>query len=283
MYSRFAAFCCLLLAFNNSVFADVLVTIRPLQLLVSELLPDDHRVTVLLDGAESPHDFSLSIHDIARLQSADFVVWVGPGFEAHIAPALEKHVASKNVYALMSSQQHGGHGHEHEVSEAEHVWVGFDNVAHIARDISLRLKLRFPDLAEQINGNLASFLRRLAIEKVSVEDTLRASRSGYFAVYHDGYRPFVDEFGLDQRAFIVRDEHSSFGVAHLMKLRQTLDGASCLVADASELERAAVVAKKLNLSLVESDLLAQKLGPDAGYIDYIKNLAGTFETCLGER
>jgi zinc transport system substrate-binding protein len=276
----------LLFVLSPAAYADVLVTIRPLQLLVSELLPASEGVHVLLDESDSPHDFSLSVHDVARLKAADLVFWVGPGFETHLRPALNKYVAQDRAYAFSDFIGDGhidSHDHDHEQNDNEHIWVSFENAERLSVRLAEQLRLHFPSLDQQILNNLDRFLHELESEKQRTESWFKSKGAGYFAVYHDGYRPFVEEFGLDQRAYIVRDEHANVSVSHLLALRREMAGGACLIADVSELEQAEGIARKLDLALVESDLLGQRLAQSDGYIEYIRAMGSVFRRCLAAK
>jgi len=282
---------CLAILFGlpcSAFAAEILTTIRPLQLMVKDLLPAGYSVGVLLDGSESPHDFSLSMHDVRRLKNADMVVWVGENFEVHLSDAFQRYIAEDNLFSLSSvfadykQEDHHGHDHDHHhqpEETAEHLWVSYDNSLKIASNLAKALALRYPNDAKGILQRLDKFLTNLEQARKGSLLVLGKQRRFHFAVYHDGYRPLVDELHLDQRAYVVRYEHVAVGVAHLLELKRELTDASCLIADVNERDHAEPMAQKLGLPLVESDLLARELPEGAGYVGYLRALTEGFMRC----
>src|SRR5690625_6099843 len=59
----------------------VLASIKPLGLIVEEVMGERGQVDTLLQGSASPHNYAVRVSDMQRLQAADVVVWVGPEME----------------------------------------------------------------------------------------------------------------------------------------------------------------------------------------------------------
>ena len=70
--------------------SQVLATIRPLSLLVSDLLAgtETDAVYTLLPGNADPHNYSLRVSDRKALQQARLIVWVGPDMERSLTRPL---------------------------------------------------------------------------------------------------------------------------------------------------------------------------------------------------
>ncbi len=62
----------------------VVVSIKPVHGLVTRLMEGVGEPTLLIDGATSPHAFTLRPSQAAALAEADLVVWVGPALESSL-------------------------------------------------------------------------------------------------------------------------------------------------------------------------------------------------------
>ena len=74
----------LLYALSSSLFAktgNIVVTIKPLHSLVSGVLGDTGKATVLITGNTSPHHFHLKPSHVRLLQNADAVFYIDEEFE----------------------------------------------------------------------------------------------------------------------------------------------------------------------------------------------------------
>lgn len=68
---------------------NVVVSIKPIHSLVASLMQGVGQPALIVDGAASPHTFSMKPSHAAALQDADVVFWLGHGFEAFLAKPLE--------------------------------------------------------------------------------------------------------------------------------------------------------------------------------------------------
>lgn len=117
---------------------EVVVSIKPLHGLVSQVMAGVGEPTLLIEGAASPHGYSLKPSQAQRLQQADLVFWVGPELESFLAkplaslPAKARTVAlahQKGIVLLESDHDHGDHGHDDHKDEHHH-----DEEAHHDHD-----------------------------------------------------------------------------------------------------------------------------------------------------
>lgn len=113
-----------------SAQADVVASVRPLGFIASAIADGVMPTEVLLPDGASPHDFALRPSDIARLRSADLVVWVGPEMEAFMTKSAaqlppNRQVEIATLPAVKPLLMKGGedehdHDHAHENDGDEH-------------------------------------------------------------------------------------------------------------------------------------------------------------------
>jgi zinc transport system substrate-binding protein len=125
-------------AFATNAFAaapDVVVSIKPIHSLVASIMKGVGEPKLIVGGAASPHTFTMKPSNARALESADMVVWVGPGMEAFLKKPLEALASSAKVLTLedatgleklpfreggpFEAHDHGGEHHDGE-GHADH-------------------------------------------------------------------------------------------------------------------------------------------------------------------
>ncbi|MXN43678.1 zinc ABC transporter substrate-binding protein ZnuA [Shinella kummerowiae] len=106
---------------------SVVVSIKPIHSLVSTIMQGVGEPGLIVEGAASPHTYSLKPSNAAALQDADVVFWVGHGLEAFLAKPLESLGGKATVVELEDAPgleklqfREGGpfEAHSHEGEEA---------------------------------------------------------------------------------------------------------------------------------------------------------------------
>lgn len=115
----------------------VVASIKPVHALAAQVMEGVGAPTLLVEGAASPHAFSLRPSQAQALQAADVVFWVGPALEPFMVEAAETLAADARLEALIEApgveiltfrtdpafepHAHGpddAHGHEHDEDHA---------------------------------------------------------------------------------------------------------------------------------------------------------------------
>ncbi len=68
---------------------QVVVSIKPIHSLVAAVMQGVGEPSLIVEGAASPHTYSLKPSNAKALQQADVVFWTGPGLEVFLAKPLE--------------------------------------------------------------------------------------------------------------------------------------------------------------------------------------------------
>ena len=112
---------------------DIVVTIAPLHSLVQGVMGDTGEATLLLKGKTSPHNFQLKPSQVAQLQKARIVFYVGKNMEVFLVRALETLPDSVTQISMADQpemtilevreggewEHHDHAAHEHEEEEKE--------------------------------------------------------------------------------------------------------------------------------------------------------------------
>ena len=124
---------------------NVVVSIKPIHSLVSAIMQGVGEPRLIVEGAASPHTYSLRPSNAAALQDADVVFWVGHGLEAFLEKPLEALGGKATVVELddapglerlpfreggpFEAHSHGGgeEGHDHAHEDHGHDEAGHDH------------------------------------------------------------------------------------------------------------------------------------------------------------
>lgn len=109
---------------------DVVVSIKPLHALVTQVMEGVAEPGLLVAGNASPHTYTMRPSDAALLEGADIVFWTGHGMELFLESALDSLAGDAVVVELaeapgiallpvreggaFEAHDHGGHDHGHD-------------------------------------------------------------------------------------------------------------------------------------------------------------------------
>jgi len=130
---------------------DVVVSIKPIHSLVATIMQGVGEPKLIVEGAASPHTYSLKPSNAAALQDADVIFWVGHGLEAFLEKPLETLGGKATVVELDDTPgleklpfreggpfephvHEGEDGHDHSHGEHAHDEDGHDHAAEAEED-----------------------------------------------------------------------------------------------------------------------------------------------------
>lgn len=253
----------------------VATSIRPLELIVKDLAGDLVESKVIVENSASPHDFALTIGQAFMVNDADLLVWIGPSFESFLASG----VYTRNKVALegLITVDHTD-DHHHDF----HFWLDSHYAETFAGAIAENLKALLPDAHKELDQNLSQFKKRMQKRREKTAKDMRPYAKVPFAVYHDGYRYFVEEYGLRQVAQMTRVSHEKLSAKRLNEVGKKITQAVCLLAGRDELREAKRYANLFEKPLVEIDLLATDTEVQT-YDDYLAAIAYAFRNCFDQK
>jgi zinc transport system substrate-binding protein len=120
-----------------SAAPDVVVSIKPIHSLVAAIMQGVGEPALIVEGAASPHTFTMKPSNARAVEGADMVFWMGPRMEAFLEKPLQALASDATVVELddadgltklpfreggaFEAHDHGHEGHEHEDhAEGEH-------------------------------------------------------------------------------------------------------------------------------------------------------------------
>jgi len=280
----------------------VVASIKPIHSLVAAVMEGVGEPSLIIEGAGSPHSYSLKPSQAAALEAADVVFWVGPELEAFLAEPIETIAGSAVSVPLEEAPglirlapREGGafqpedHGdddpHNHHAAVDPHLWLDPENAKAMAREIAATLEAADPENAARYAANAEALEQRLDALVASTEARLASVKDKPFVVFHDAYQYFDKRFGLNAAGSITVNPETAPGTERVSEIHETIAdlGAACVFSEPQfEPAIVQVVTEGTNARTGTLDPLGVDL--DAGpklYVDLIGNLAKSLRDCLG--
>lgn len=214
----------------------VLASIKPVHSLVAGVMQGINEPTIIVDGAASPHTYSLKPSQARALQSANVVFWVGHELEAFLEKPLETLAAKATTVELMDAhrltrlkfreggafeehdhdehaghdeheedheehakagEHHDDHDEDHEHGEFDpHVWLDPQNAKAFVHEIEEALSEADPENAVKYEANAQALTARLDELTAEIDEELSSVKDKPYVVFHDAYHYFESRFGL---------------------------------------------------------------------------------------
>src|SRR5690554_196662 len=100
--------------------ANVVTSIKPLELLVKAVAGDSVQVSSLVPAGSSPHNYTMKPSQRRALEQADAIFWVGPEMETFLSRLLSGSEFEGRVVAFTEVPEGEDEHHEEEHSDHDH-------------------------------------------------------------------------------------------------------------------------------------------------------------------
>ena len=303
----------------NVVLAEITVitSIKPVHSLVSAVMKGIGSPSLLIDGADTPHTYSLRPSQARQLQDADLVFWIGPELETFLEKPIEAIASDALIVELLktdgltkhkyrqrenfdvhSHDEHKAHddhdGHDdHETHQDEthyegkldpHIWLDPLNAAILISEITSVLSDLDPENKHIYDNNAELFLAKLDTLMTEVNEQLNDVQGGGFIVLHDAYQYFEERFGIFAVGSIMLHPETLPGADHLKNLQNKVKSleAACVFSEPQfDPKLVSTITQNLPAGTGVLDSLGVSFanGPEL-YFDVINQMAVSFRECL---
>lgn len=289
---------------------NVVASIKPVHSLVSAVMKGVGEPSILVDGAASPHGYSLKPSQAGALQDADVIFWIGPELETFLEKPISTIAKQAQSVALIDvegivklplreggafeAHDHGdddGHAHGHDHSHGEafdgHVWLDPENAKAFVAAIAAALEKVDPDNAAAYGANAKAMTERLDALIAETREKLAPVSGKGFIVFHDAYHYYEARFGIEAAGSITVNPEIAPGAERIGELQAKIKtlGATCVFAEPQfEPKLIATVAEGSLARTGTLDPLGATLanGPDL-YVELIDGLTASLTDCLSGR
>jgi zinc transport system substrate-binding protein len=293
---------------------NVVVSIKPIHSLVASIMRGVGEPALIVEGAASPHTYSMKPSNASALEKANIVFWVGHGLEAFLekpleslgsgakivelddAPGLEKlkfreggafeaHDDGDAHEAGAEGHAHEEAGHHHDEGEFDmHLWLNPANAKAMATEIEKTLAAADPDNAATYKTNLDALGARLdALDKKLVE-TVAPIKDKPFIVFHDAYQYFEHRYHVKVAGSITVSPETLPGAARLKQIHQKIVelGATCVFAEPQfepKLVNVVLEGTPAKSGTLDPEAATLEAGPDL-YFQLMEGIGTSLKTCL---
>ncbi|WP_163836252.1 zinc ABC transporter substrate-binding protein [Spartinivicinus ruber] len=272
---------------------NILVSVKPLQLIAKAITGDITTPEVLVPTSASPHHYALKPSDLTKIRQADVVFWVGPQMEMFLQKPLAKRSLSQPTVSLMDldnsvvglapiSQQHDHHNHSFE--SKLHIWLDPKQALRAAQTITNTLSELYPNYRNQWQANLTQFAGQLHKVDIDNQQLLSTVNHKGFFVLHDAYGLLAEHYQLNIIDNVTTTPDQLSSTRHIIQLRKKLSsaGKACLFLEPQFSPR---ILTKLTQGLpikkaILDPLAIEQVVTQNGYVNYLQSLVGSLYYCL---
>jgi zinc transport system substrate-binding protein len=294
----------------------VVVTMKPVHALVAQAMDGIAIPALVVDGAASPHTFTLKPSGAKAINEAGVFIRVSETvepFTRKIVLALPKSVVLVSLSDVadmtLLEQRHGGafeeHAHEDEKGHDDHdkggkhaehdddddhegtdghIWLDPANAKVIVNAVTKVLAEKYPEHAERLKSNSAIVLAKLDALTAEIETLLAPVKDKPFIVFHDATQYFEKRFGLAAAGSITVSPDVQPSAKRLTAVRKKIGalGAVCVFTEPGfqpNLVAAVTEGTKARSGTLDAEGQTLKPGPEL-YADLMLGLARNIRGCL---
>ena len=204
----------------------VVTTIKPIHSLVAGVMDGLGSPSLIVDGSNSPHNFSLKPSHAKMIEDAEIIFWVGEDLETFMIKSLESIANNATKVSFMDldsiiklkfkeenilevegyDDDHDDHDKHADGEFDAHIWLDPKNAIEIVNEIAKTLSLKDPNKknvyysnAEKLNHSLNEL-----IEKIN----LSINKDARFIVFHDAYQYFEKRFDVSSAGALILNEEA---------------------------------------------------------------------------
>lgn len=240
---------------------QVMVAFYPLYYLAEAVVGDLGEVTNLTQSGAEPHDLELSMAQVQEMSQADFVLYLGGGFQSSV----EEAVATTGVNALDAVSVVPA---DELVDGDSHIWLNPTYMADLASQVGDQLAQLYPEYADTLQANATTLQAQFEQLDSEYAVVLSDYQGATMVVTHGAFTYLAQAYGLIQLSIRGVNPEEEPSTAHLLSVAEQAQEASAttLFYDPAEDESvAADYAEIMSLDLAPLNTL--EVQPDEG--DYL--------------
>ena len=201
----------------------VVTTIKPIHSLVAGVMDGLGSPSLIVDGSNSPHNFSLKPSHAKMIEDAEIIFWVGEDLETFMIKPLESIANNATKVSFMDLDsiiklkfkeenilEVEGYDDDHDKhADGEfdaHIWLDPKNAIEIVNEIAKTLSLKDPNNknvyysnAEKLNHSLNELIKKI---------NLSINKDARFIVFHDAYQYFEKRFDVSSAGALILNEEA---------------------------------------------------------------------------
>jgi len=267
------------LAYANDNF-KIATTIRPLELIIKDVVGNDAEVFSILSDNYNPHGSMVSMSKVKMLGEAKILFIISKSFDKGAAKFTNVKTVELGLDSRLKIIENFHHKHVHK---DEHIWLNPDNAMIIAERVVEEMCKIIPGRTEEFYARLERFRNENLRKVTEFKRNVPKIKNTAFYTFHNEYAYLTDYFGL--KPFIDFDTHHHDGmsidnVRELKALSGNRNACLIISSEHKSLKNIAFL-KQNNIKYVFLDSEATKEGNyyQIGY-KYAKIMEGIYNSIL---
>lgn len=265
------------------------VSIRPLQSIVANIVGDTEETDLIIDHNESLHNYQLKPTKIRNIYNSNMIIIISRNFEifmdkilANLAPQHKIiEVANLPGVELLLNNTH----HHHSSKYDYHLWMDIDQVRIIAKGLTDILIKEYPSNKAIYKKNLAQFELKLTALNKRIIKKLEHTHNKDFMVTHDAYSYFTKQYNLNNPIAITLDHDHSIGARSFLAMQNLIKNNKIQCIFEEPQFDSQIILKLQEKSNIRVGKLDAEWGPENvstkdAYFAIMDSLADSFSECL---
>lgn len=288
----------------------VIVSIKPLELIIKDIIGHRGKVHLLIPPVHSPHSFALTPTAMKMLVNSDIVIAVGGGLEGELEHVIKHARSDKDIVYLihhtelvgteekqhLHDQHHDHHDHHHHrqghagihSQKDLHIWLDPVIMKHLVKVIADMFIQRDPDYTKHYQNNAKRLIQQIeSIDSLFSEHITKLQKMNY-VVAHDALRYLETRYDFAPLGILHAQHGIGAGLQNLQAIASSIEYIKddqqeevCLFYDTPEPPALALNLKETyQLKLIFMDILGVALtANDDGYPALMQNILARMQEC----
>lgn len=294
----------LVLSAPSDNMPKLVVSNKPLALVVKAVVGDLMDVEVLIPQNADPHQFQLKPSDMLKVQRSDLLVWLSPELEPNLAKLMVTKNASQRFglaeslglnllplreSVLIEGHDHENHHHPHALGHLEglrdiHVWTSPSRMVKFAQGLSASLQKHYPEYNEKLNTQFKSFEQSVNAQLTPAALGLESLEFSNVVFYHDAFQYFENEYGINSSGYLLQDLEQKLTLRQMLKVKSTLSekAVRCVVVEPGFNPKLLqkLFGKRYFDTVLVSPLADEVEFSANGYVNFIRSIADGIKSCV---
>jgi zinc transport system substrate-binding protein len=305
----FTAACSLAVDPALAAEVNVVVTLKPVHALVAQVMAGVGTPHLIVDGAASPHTFTLKPSGAKAISEADVFIRISEALEpftrkvAEALPASVKLISLIDAPGVMALPQRRGetfekhehheagganHDDDHDDDEGSgkdgHIWLDPNNAKAIVAATTKVLSETYPESAGKFAANAAAVTAKLDALTSEIEAQLAPVKNQPFVVFHDSMQYFERRFGVAAAGSVTITPDVQPSAKRLTAVRKKIAdlGTVCVFAEPGfqpNLVAAVTEGSKARSGTLDPEAVLLTPGPEL-YFELMRGLAQNMRSCF---
>ena len=265
-------FIAFLFSANALATPNIVVSIKPIHSIVSNITQGVTSPALLLESNQSAHHTHLKPSQLSLLDRADLVVFIHPNFEAGLAKAFNN-IDSDKKFII-----------DDENTTNHHSWLDTDNMQIFAKKLVEKLIQIDPINTKIYTRNIRKLNKDLEELKQNIKQRLLMHKNKPIAIFSNAFDYFIDSNNLT-RSTLITDYHGErLSIFKTLKAKRIIKSTqtNCLL-NTTEIpsKRIGTLTEGLNIKTASIDIIGFDIKQGKHhYFELMGNIANKVDQCL---